>query len=579
MPLKFQRQGIRYEDLSEEEKDEWDALEWNEDGTVPNQVDSQAVNKWLFNEDTVDKVLEHLMTRGQKVDGGDMLGKTIVFAKNQDHAEFIEQRFNANYPHLKGALARIITFKTEYAQSLIDAFSAVTKRPQIAISVDMLDTGIDVPEVVNLVFFKLVRSKTKFWQMIGRGTRLRPDLFGPGKHKEFFYIFDYCQNLEFFSQNPNTSDGSSNESLSKKLFTGRVELVGELDKRLTDVDKGDAKVALRVDTAEHLREEVAGMNVNNFLVRPKRKYVEKYSEEEAWQKLGLEEQSELARELAGLPSEVTDPDLEAKLFDLLILRLQLALLRSEHTFSSLRKRVEEIAGLLEEMDSIPMVREQMALIQEIQTDDFWQDVTTPMLENVRKKLRALVKLIEKTKRQPVYTDFVDEMGMESETQLPGISQATFAKFREKARAFLREHEDHPTIRKIRQNEMLTAYDLAELERLLRQAGIATEQDLIQAKETSQGFGLFVRSLIGLDRLAAKSAFAQFLADRNPTSQQIEFIDIIVNHVTEQGYMDAARLYESPFTDLNPKGVEGVFPSEQVSELLGILKEIRQHAAA
>ena len=169
---------------------------------MPDWVEAEAVNKWLFNKDTVDKVLEHLMTRGQKVAGGDRLGKTIIFAKNQDHAEFIAERFNANYPHYKGEFARVITFKTEYAQSLIDNFSQADKAPHIAISVDMLDTGIDVPEVVNLVFFKLVRSKTKFWQMVGRGTRLRPDLFGPGQPKEFFYIFDYCQNLEFFSQNP-----------------------------------------------------------------------------------------------------------------------------------------------------------------------------------------------------------------------------------------------------------------------------------------------------------------------------------------------------------------------------------------
>ena len=166
-----------------------------------------------------------------KVAGGDRLGKTIIFAKNQAHAEFIAERFNVNYPHYKGEFARVITFKTEYAQSLIDDFSNKDKAPHIAISVDMLDTGIDVPEVVNLVFFKLVRSKTKFWQMVGRGTRLCPDLFGPGKDKEFFYIFDYCQNLEFFSQNPETTDGALGESLGKRLFKARLELIGELDRR------------------------------------------------------------------------------------------------------------------------------------------------------------------------------------------------------------------------------------------------------------------------------------------------------------------------------------------------------------
>jgi type I restriction enzyme, R subunit len=186
VPLKFQREGIRYDELPEEDKDQWDALEWDEDGEVPDRVDAAAVNKWLFNKDTVDKVLEHLMTHGITVAGGDRLGNTILFAKNQHHAEFIAERFNANYPHFKGEFARVITFKTEYAQSLIDNFSAKDKAPHIAISVDMLDTGIDVPEVVNLVFFKLVRSKTKFWQMLGRGTRLCADLFAPARTNSTF---------------------------------------------------------------------------------------------------------------------------------------------------------------------------------------------------------------------------------------------------------------------------------------------------------------------------------------------------------------------------------------------------------
>ena len=195
VPLKFQREGIKYKDLSDDEKDQWDALEWDEEGAVPDHIEAEAINKWLFNKDTVDKVLEHLMTRGLTVAGGDRLGKTILFAKNQHHAEFIAERFNANYPHHKGEFARVITFKTEYAQSLIDNFSAKDKAPHIAISVDMLDTGIDIPEVVNLVFFKLVRSKTKFWQMLGRGTRLCTDLFGPGEDKRFFYP---CMN--YFSE-------------------------------------------------------------------------------------------------------------------------------------------------------------------------------------------------------------------------------------------------------------------------------------------------------------------------------------------------------------------------------------------
>ena len=239
VPLRFEREGINYDELSEEEKKQWDALEWDEDGEVPDRVEAEAVNKWLFNKDTVDKVLAHLMTRGLTVAGGDRLGKTILFAKNQAHADFIADRFNINYPHYKGEFARVITFRTEYAQSLIDNFSSKDKAPHLALSVDMLDTGIDIPEVVNLVFFKLVRSKTKFWQMLGRGTRLCPDLFGPGQHKQFFYLFDYCQNLEFFSQNPETTEGALSQSLGKRLFKGRLELIGELDEKLAGQTETD----------------------------------------------------------------------------------------------------------------------------------------------------------------------------------------------------------------------------------------------------------------------------------------------------------------------------------------------------
>src|SRR5206468_2609908 len=187
-------------------------------------------------------------------------------------------RFDANYPHLRGEFARVVTFKTEYAQSLIDAFSQKDKAPHIAISVDMLDTGIDVPEVVNLVFFKMVRSKTKFWQMVGRGTRLCPDLFGPGQHKQFFYLFDYCGNLEFFGQNPDATDGVAGESLGKRLFKARLELIGELDHRgakgITPDQAKKTVAELRTETAETLQLEVAAMNLENFVVRPKRKYVE-----------------------------------------------------------------------------------------------------------------------------------------------------------------------------------------------------------------------------------------------------------------------------------------------------------------
>ena len=593
VPLRFQREGIKYDQLSEDDKDQWDALEWDDEGSVPDRVEAEAVNKWLFNKDTVDKVLEHLMTRGLAVAGGDRLGKTIVFAKNQAHAEFIAERFDANYPHLKGEFARVITFKTEYAQSLIDAFSAKEKAPHIAISVDMLDTGIDVPEVLNLVFFKLVRSKTKFWQMLGRGTRLCPDLFGPGQHKDGFFVFDYCQNLEYFSQDMPGTEGAVSASLGKRLFIGRLELLGELDAQIAASSAQaveeprpappghpESDVEVRAQTAALLNRQVAAMNLDNFVVRPHRRVVERYAKPEAWTKLPADARAELSHEVAGLPTELDPENEEAKRFDLLALRLQLTLLRHEPGFEGLRDRVREIAALLEEKDAIPMVREQMPLIQEVQTDEWWQDVTVPMLETMRRRLRGLLQFIDKRQRKPVYTDFEDFIGEEIPVLLPGFSVGTNeAKFRSKAQAFLRQHLDHVAIAKLYRNRPLTAADIAELERMLIESGIGAPEEIGRASEEAHGLGLFVRSLVGLDRGAAKDAMAGFTAGKALSANQLEFINLVVDHLTAHGVMDPAQLYESPFTDIAARGPDELFEPAQVDELVSRLGAVKLTALA
>ena len=582
VPLKFLRNGVRYDELSEEEKEAWDAKEWDEDGAVPDHVEAEAVNKWLFNQDTVDKVLEHLMTRGQTVAGGDRLGKTIIFAKNQAHADFIQERFDKNYPKLAGKFARVITFKTEYAQSLIDDFSQKEKAPHIAISVDMLDTGIDVPEVLNLVFVKLVRSKTKFWQMVGRGTRLCRDLFGPDQHKEFFYIFDYCQNLEFFSQNPDAVEGSLGESLGKRLFKARLELVGALDDR----DPGSAcqlaapEAELRSHHVAALHGEVAAMNLDNFVVRPKRRLVEKYSRPDAWLDLGAAQRAELAAELAGLPSELDPEDEEAKRFDLLMLNLQLAVLRAEPAFKRLSEQVKTIAGLLEEKAAIPMVHAQLEWIQNLQNDEWWRDVTIVMLDAARRRLRSLIKLIDKKQRKPIYTDFADEMGAETEVTLAAFVTADgFERFREKTRAFLRGHLNHLSIQKLRLNQPLTPLDLAELERMLLGSGAGAPEHWAKAKNESEGLGVFVRSLVGLERDAAKQVLGRFTAGKALSANQIEFVNLMVEHLTQDGAMKPELLYESPFTDLAPQGPDELFGSGQADELVALLAEIRARATA
>lgn len=322
------------------------------------------------------------------------------------------------------------------------------------------------------------------------------------------------------------------------------------------------------------------MNQDNFVVRQRRRLVEIYSKPESWASLPADALTDLSREVAGLPSELDSENEEAKRFDLLVLGLQLGLLRQEPGFARLRDRVKGVAGLLEDKAAIPTVREQMPLIQGVQTDEWWQDVTVPMLEVMRRRLRGLVQLIDKRQRRIVYTDFEDLLGDEIDVELPGFAPGTdYDKFLAKARAFLRAHMDHVAVEKLRKNKSLTATDLAELERMLVESHLGGPEYVQRAAEESHGLGLFVRSLVGMDRSAAKEAMATFQAGKSFSSSQIEFVNLIVDNLTEHGVVAPDRLYESPFTDLTPRGPEELFTASELDELIRALAAVREAAVA
>ena len=581
--LKFQREGIDYNRLSEEEKEQWDELDWGEDG-APDSIDPPALNAWLFNKDTVDKALEYLMTQGERVASGDRLGKTIIFAKNQLHADFIAERFDINYPtEAVGGFARVITYKLGYAQSLIDEFSIKDKAPHIAISVDMLDTGIDVPEVVNLVFFKIVRSKTKFWQMIGRGTRLCKDLYGPGQDKKFFKIIDFCQNIEYFNQKIPVSKSGGWGNLDTRLFRTRLSLLDVLDIRLRDkrtqqdqAEEGE----LRNSIADHLHSIVAGMTLDNIIVRSKRQFVEKYTDAVNWKTMSSVDTAEIAQHLASLPSQVQDTEEEAKRFDIMILRIQLCVVLGAAGFEKYRDIVKTIAAALELQDSIPAIRNEMVLIQSLNTEEWWRDVTVGMLEQVRKHLRLLIKLLEKTKRPIIFTDFEDEFNGDKPLDLSIVTTGLdYERFKAKARDFLRTHEDRLAVYKLRTNKAITPTDLQELEKILLEQAAGETELVEQAKSATGGLGLFVRSLVGLERGAAMDAMAEFLNLANATASQIEFIKLIVNYLTVDGAINAKKLYESPFTSVTATGPDAIFPAATVTQLFKTIEDIRLRAVA
>lgn len=457
--LKFPREGIDYHALSEEEKAQWENLDWGEEideQGLPERVNAAAINNWLFNQDTVDKVLQHLMEHGHQVEGGDRLAKTIIFARNHEHAQFIEARFNHHYPQHAGHFARVIDKYAKYAQSLIDDFSLKDKAPHIALSVDMLDTGIDVPEVANLVFFKPVYSKIKFWQMIGRGTRLCPGLFAPDEDKQDFRVFDFCFNFDFFHEHPQGIETSSSAPLSTRLFRARVQLLGHLQPS-SELDP-DARLSHALIAG--LYSEVAAMNRENFIVRMHLAAVERFQQRAAWNILSDADRATLQREIAGLPSMLETDDIESRLFDLTVLQMQLALAEADaSTFERHRQRVVEIAMLLQEKAAIPAVQAQLAYLAAMQEATFWEGIHLAGLEEMRLRLRVLVPFLEKKTRKIVYTSFKDEVLGIRDSVFIAMPKMTGVQYEKKVREYLRNYLDHLVIHRLRGNQPLTETDL------------------------------------------------------------------------------------------------------------------------
>ena len=573
--LRFPREGIDYDSLSEEEKAQWENLDWGddeEDRELPERVNASAINSWLFNSDTVDKVLQHLMEHGHTVEGGDRLAKTIIFARNHDHANFIEERFNHHYPRHAGHFARVIDHYATYPQSLLDDFSQNGKAPHIAISVDMLDTGVDVPEVANLVFFKPVYSRIKFWQMIGRGTRLCPDLFGPGDDKEDFRVFDFCFNFDFFRENPAGIEDSGGVPLSTQLFRWRVRLLSSVQ-AAPDLDP-EATLAEALRSALH--REVAAMNRENFIVRMQLEPVERFQQRASWEQLTASDVEMLQSGIAGLPSEIETDDIESRLFDLTVLNMQLSLAEGDAgPFEQRRRRVVEIAMLLEDRSTVPAVAAQLAYLASVQENAFWEGITLNGLEELRARLRGLVRFLDKKTRKVVYSDFQDEITAVRDGAAVDLPKMTGAEYEKRVQEYLKNHLDHIVVHRLRTNRPLTAGDLRGLEQTLVEIGEDDGRTLLThllARNEAPSLAHFVRSLVGMDRSTAQAAFSEFLSDRSLTTPQIRFVEMVIDQLTARGVMEPSALYDAPFNSVHAGGPEALFDGKS-NVIEGIFKKL------
>jgi type I restriction enzyme R subunit len=575
VPLKFPREGIKYKDLSPLEKEEYEEKFGNpETGEVPDEIDSSALNDWLFNAGTVDKVLEHLMTHGVKVEGGDKLGKTIIFSKSHKHALFIEKRFNALYPDMySGHFLRIIDNYDKFAQTTIDDFSTPEKMPQIALSVDMLDTGIDIPEIVNLVFFKPVRSKIKFWQMVGRGTRLCPDLFGPGQDKDFFYIFDFCENLEFFDANPEGVEPRTSDSVSQRLFKKRIQLAANIQ---NNSNANEEQLNFAGHLLDMVFKQIRSLKRDSFMVQREIQFYDKYQVRGSWDFLNPTKIKEIEGHLSPLIMD-EGADEGAKRFDSLILNAQSDLFQKRGEFVNYKINIQGIVRDLSRKGSIPMVAEKMLLLNELAKDSYWENITLTQLEGMRTELRELIKFLEKESIAAVYTKFEDQIVEVKEFDLVPTS-TRLESYRLRVEKIIRENEHHVTIHRLRTNQPITPDELNELEKLLFE-GDSTAKQKFKDAYGDKPLGVFIRSLLGMDINAAKEAFSEFISKGSLSGDQIKFIDTIINFFSVAGTLDKKMLFDKPFTEINDMGLTGVFDESSSVRILSIVDTINKNALA
>ena len=571
LKTRFINDGICYSDLSEAEQAEYEREFADDDGNIPESIPPAALNRWLFNADTVDKVLVELLNSGIKVNGNTVPGKTIIFAANHNHAVFIKERFDILFPQLGGYFAQIIDNKVNYADDLIDKFKAPGKYPQLAISVDMLDTGIDIPEIVNLVFFKRVRSKSKFWQMIGRGTRLCPGLFGYGADKQFFRIIDCCDNFAFFRERPNWETPQATTTLSERLFVLKAKLAAELQ----DIRFADAQhQQLRGRLVAELADDIRALPPENFTVREQRIAVDKFSETANYQALTDGCVAVLCDKLARLIT-ADSADERAKTFDAAIYALMLAKIQADTgKQTSVVRTITAIAKTLGGLGTIPQIAAKKELLIRAQAPEFWQAASVAELDNLRRELRDLLQFIVNGKQELAFTNLRDEITDRGESEPLANPLTADADYHNKVRAYINGHRDHTAIFKLTHNQPLTRQDFAALENILwHELGDRKDYERVYQQTT---IGRVVRAITGLDEQAARQAFAEFLNDNALTSAQINYINTIIGYVCHNGLIDDnKRFNEQPFTTIGK--LNEVFPLLQGRRIVEIIGEIRKNA--
>lgn len=572
---KFHRDGIKYDELSLEEQKEYEEKFGDPiTGEFPDEIEATALDQWIYNTNTADAILEYLMEHGIKVDGGNKLGKTIIFAKKNEHAEFIRKRFDLNYPEYGGKFLSVIDYTVSYRHDLLNDFKIKHKEPQIACSVDMLDTGIDVPEVVNLVFLKPVKSKVKFWQMIGRGTRLCNNLFGFENHKKEFLILDFCQNFEFFKENPQGAEPNRQISLAERLFNIKFKLSQILlvqdDEQVKQL--GESLLVDVHNQTVKLYEE----KKKSFIIRPYLKTIEHYLDKNNWYNLTDAKKHEIQNQIAPYVFE-SSSDSSALSFDLMMWYFMLANLDGDKKQLTYMQKVVNISNQLKKQIHIPHVNNKLDVINQISSENYWENTGVLKLDKIRTELRDLIKFLTPEARVNVETNFADKISTVMES--PEIYEAkSFDKeaYKNKLEQFVKENQFNITIDKIRKNIKITKGDLEQIEKFLFEQGSLGSKEVFKEVYGDKPLGEFIRSVVGIDKVEAKNAFSKMVNFASLNSQQIQFMDLIIDYFAVNGVMDVKQLFNPPFSNVYAGGMIKLFDQGIAMDIANTVREINSN---
>jgi len=559
----FLREGIRLESLTEEQ-----IKQLEEQGEDPADYDfaPEEVDKAIYNKDTNRAILTNLMENGIQIDTEQVPGKSIIFARNHEHAALLQRLFDDMYPQYGGKFCQVIDNYDPRAEQLIDDFKGARDGKNdeltIAISVDMLDTGIDVPEIVNLVFAKPVKSPVKFWQMIGRGTRLRPDLFGPGQDKKVFRIFDHWENFERFETDYKPAEPAPSKSLAQLVFEERLNLADTALQKseITDFDR----------TIDLIARDLEALPEDTVAVRQYWREKRAVSVPETLKSFDAATVVLLRQTIAPLMQwrDIRGSG-EALRLDLLVTRMQTAVIRKSSTLDDLKiQLLDRVARLIM---NLSQVKDKAEVIKRVKSDEFWEDVSASDLEEIRVSLREIIHLQEKWGGDPLPPKVIDVADAESAVlsqRSTNLKTVDMRAYREAVEAALQKHfESDPVLQKIRKGQSITEGDIQSLKSLVLADSPNVSPEVLEEffADTARPLDFAIREIVGMDAETVEATFAEF-SRKHPAlgAKQTRFLSMIQNHIARYGSITIDRLYEKPFTTLDADGLEGVFGNDETT---------------